>query len=116
MAVTVKELVPSTLLTVSAVQYYAPSLSKAVLDKCTLTNHAAYNVAVEIWLGPNAVDLKNKIVVRELAPYETYICPEIVGQVLQPTNGLFARQIGNVEDPAVVTLRVSGREVTGYGT
>lgn len=108
----VKELVPSVLLTGSAVKYYEPANVKTAIDKCTLTNHEDANVDVVIWLGTDATSPKNLIWYRTLAPYETYICPEIVGQVLQPHNSMYAKTAGEHS----VTLRVSGRDFAGYGT
>jgi hypothetical protein len=46
---------------------------------------------------------------RSIAPDETYTCPELVGQALEP--GGFISTIASAATS--LTIRASGREITG---
>ena len=104
MAVIVKELVPTMQIDDTADVRYAPISCRAILDKCTVYNSQAANINLIMQLDGV------RIIERSIAPDETYLCPEIIGHVLDAGHSLQASQDSGLLG---VYLRVSGREITG---
>lgn len=91
-------------------QYTAVNVT-TYIDKFTVTNTSAANVtfSANVVTSAGAAGTANLIIqTRTIAPKETYACPELVGQVLQP--GDFISTIASAA--ASLTMRASGREIT----
>lgn len=89
---------------VQADQFTAPSL--AVIDAATVTNTGVVNSALSVNLvepggGASAANLT--IAARLLAPGETYLCPELIGQVLL-AGGIISTLSGGG-----LVMRINGR-------
>ena len=111
MAVTLKVLVPPKQLESSQTSQYTATAVKAIIDKATITNTSANNVTVSVNLvtvsgsaGASNLIIDN----RTIVPDETYLCPELVGQVLEA--GGFISTIAGAATS--LTMRVSGREIS----
>lgn len=112
MAVQLKVLIPPKQAENTDTTQYTAVNAKAVIDKFTVTNTSSGNVTISVNLvtsggTPGASNLI--LDTRAIAPDETYTCPELVGQVLEP--GSFISTI--VSAAASLTIRASGREITG---
>lgn len=110
MAVTVKTLVPPKLAEIAQTTQYTAVNCKAVIDKFTATNTSASNetISVNLVTSGEAAGTANLITdTRAIAPDETYTFPELVGQVLEPSSFISTASSANV-----LTIRVSGREIT----
>lgn len=111
MAVTLKVLVPPKQLENSQTTQYTASNVRAIIDKATITNTSANNVTVSVNLVTvsGSAGSSNLIIdTRTIVPDETYLCPELVGQVLEA--GSFISTIAGAATS--LTMRVSGREVS----
>jgi hypothetical protein len=111
MAVTVKVLVPPKQLESSQTSQYTATAVKAIIDKATITNTTGSNatVAVNLVTVSGSAGASNLVIqTRTIVPSETYLCPELVGQVLEA--GSFISTIAGTA--SALTIRVSGREVS----
>jgi hypothetical protein len=91
-------------------QYTATNV-RAIIDKATVTNTdtVARTFSVNIVTSGGSAGNANLVIdTRTVQPDETYLCPELVGQVLAP--GGFISTIAS--NATSLTLRVSGREIT----
>lgn len=111
MSVTVKVLVPAKQAEATQTTQYTATNCKTIIDKFTVTNTSAANVTISVNLVTNggSAGASNLIVdARAIAPDETYTCPELVGQALEP--GGFISTLASAATS--LTIRVSGREIT----
>ena len=111
MAVTLKVLVPPKQLENAQTTQYTATNVKAIIDKATVTNTSANNVTLSVNLvtsGGSAGSANLIMDTRTIVPDETYLCPELVGQVLEA--GSFISTIAGAATS--LTMRVSGREVS----
>lgn len=111
MAVTAKALIPAKQVENAQTTQYTAVNTTTVIDKFTVTNTSGGNVtfSANVVTVAGAAGTDNLIVkTRAIAPNETYPCPELVGQVLQP--GDFISTIASAA--ASLTMRSSGREIT----
>ena len=111
MAVTLKVLVPPKQLENSQTSQYTATNVRAVIDKATITNTSGSNVTVSVNLVTvsGSAGASNLIIdTRTIVPDETYLCPELVGQVLE-AGGFISTIAGTA---SALTMRVSGREVS----
>jgi len=112
MAVIVKVLVaPLQLATAATTQYTAPAGTRAIIDKVTVTNTDTVNRSFSVNLvqsGGSASNANLIVDTKTVVPDETYNCPELVGQVIDP--GGFISTTASAA--TALTLRVSGREIT----
>lgn len=112
MAVTVKKLVARKQVEAAqTTQYTAPAATRAIIDKATVTNTGASNATISVNL-PNTGDgagAANLVLdARAIVPGETYLCPELVGQVLEPSD-----TISTLASAATtLTISIGGREIT----
>lgn len=111
MAVTARVLVPPKQLENAQTAQYTATNVRAIIDKATVTNTSASNVTLSVNLvtvsgsaGASNLIIDN----RTIVPDETYLCPELVGQVLEA--GGFISTIAGAATS--LTMRVSGREVS----
>lgn len=110
MAVTAKVLVPPKQLENAQTAQYTATSVRAIIDKATITNTSAANVTVSVNLVTvsGSASSSNLIIdSRTIVPDETYLCPELVGHVLEA--GGFISTIAGAATS--LTMRVSGREV-----
>lgn len=112
MTVIVKVLVqPLQLATGATTQYTVPAGTRTIIDKATVTNTDTSNRTFSVNLvtsGGSPGNANLVIDTRAVVPDETYLCPELVGQVLGP--GDFISTTASAA--TALTLRISGREVT----
>jgi hypothetical protein len=111
MTVSIKVLIPAKQAENSQTTQYTATNCKAIIDKFTVTNTSAGNVTISVNLvtvsgSPSAANLIMDT--RAIAPDETYTCPELVGQALEP--GGFISTIASAATS--LTIRASGREIT----
>ena len=111
MAVTLKVLVPPKQLENTQTSQYTATNVRAVIDKATITNTSGSNVTVSVNLVTvsGSAGASNLIIdTRTIVPDECYLCPELVGQVLE-AGGFISTIAGTA---SALTMRVSGREVS----
>ena len=109
MTVTVRNIVPRKIAeTINAGQYTASGVT--VIDKFTATNFGASDVTFSAHLPASGGSASTSNVVissRSIGAGETYLCPELVGQVLEP--GGF---ISTIASAATLVISGSGREIS----
>ena len=111
MAVTVKNLVPPKQLENAQTAQYTAVNCKTIIDKATVTNTNTANVTLSVNLvasGGSAGNSNLILKTRSIVPGETYLCPELVGQVLEA--GGFISTLAS--SATSLTFSVSGREIT----
>ena len=112
MTVIVKTLVaPVQLSSAQTTQYTTPAATRCIIDKATATNTdtVARTFSVNLVQSGGSAGAANLVLDnKSLQPDETYLCPELVGQVLDP--GAFVSTIASAA--SAITFRVSGREVS----
>jgi len=111
MAVTVKNIIPAKQAEAAQTTQYTATNCKAIIDKFTVTNTNAANVtfSVNLVASGGSADTSNLIVkTRSIVPGECYLCPELVGQVLE-SGGFISTLAGTA---SALTIAASGREVT----
>lgn len=112
MTTTIKPLIPAKQAENSqTTQYTAPTGTRAIIDKFTVTNTTASNatIAVNIVSAAGTASDSNLIIdTRAIAAGECYTCPELVGQIIEP-GGFISTLAGTA---SALTIRASGREVT----
>ncbi len=111
MSVTNIVLVSNKLLEAAQTTQYTSSSGKTIIDKCTVLNTSASNVAFNINLIPSGGSASSSnllIKARTLAPNESYGCPEIIGQVLE-SGGFISTLSGSA---GALSIYASGRLIT----
>ena len=111
MTVTAKTLVPAKFVDATQVTQYTAINVTTIIDKFTATNISAApaTISVNLVTQTYSPDDSNLIVKDKLlAASETYIFPELVGQILG--SGAFISTIASTA--SAINMRVSGREVT----
>jgi hypothetical protein len=110
MAVIAKVLVaPLQLATAATTQYTATNV-KAIIDKATVTNTDTVNRSFNVHLVTSGGSANNGNLVidtKTVVPNETYLCPELVGQVLDAGDFIST----SASAATALTLRISGREI-----
>lgn len=111
MAVKVKCIIPSKQLEEAQTNQYIAANAKTMIDKVTVTNTTAAAVTFSCNIVPSggAVGDANALIKdKSVASGETYVCPELVGHVLESGDA-----ISMIASAATsLTIRASGREVT----
>lgn len=111
MAVTAKVLVAPKQLENSQTAQYTATNVRAIIDKATITNTSGSNVTVSVNLVTVSTSASSSNLIissRTIVPAETYLCPELVGQILD--SGGFISTIAGAATS--LTFRVSGREIS----
>lgn len=111
MTVTVKNIIPRKQAESSQTAQYTAQGCKTIIDKFTVTNTSVANVAFSVNLvesGGTASDGNLVLKTRTLVPGETYTCPELVGQSLEP-GGFISTLAGAATS---LTISSTGREIT----
>ena len=112
MSVTPKALVSAQQLTNANATYYTATNVRTIIDKMTLCNTTAGAITATIDLvdsGGSAGVSERIISARSIAAGETYTCPEAVGHILNASDSIQ----GLASAATSITIRVSGREVSG---
>jgi hypothetical protein len=111
MTVTSKVLIPAKQAESAQTTQYTAVNVIALIDKFSVTNTSAVNVLFScniLAIGGIPGDANLILKARAIAPNETYTCPELVGQVLEP-GGFISTLAGAASS---LTIRASGREIT----
>jgi hypothetical protein len=111
MTVTVKNIIPRKQAEAAQTGQYTAVDCKCIIDKFTATNTSAANVTFSVNLVANAgsAGASNRVLsLKSIAPGETYLCPELVGQVIE-SGGFISTLAGTA---AALTISASGREIT----
>ena len=112
MTVTAKTLLQAAQLPSSeTAQYTVPSNTRAIIDKMTVTNPTGGAVTFTIKLvaaGGTAATTNTVISAQSVAAGTAYLCPEVVGHILNPSDFISAL----ASAAASLVLRISGREVS----
>ena len=110
MATTVKNIIPRKQIEATQTAQYTAVNCRTIIDKFTLTNNSAANVTVSVNLIASGGTASNSNLVlksRVIAPNQTYLCPEIVGQCLE--SGGFVSTIASAATS--ITISATGREI-----
>jgi hypothetical protein len=111
MTVTVTNIIPAKQAENAQTTQYTSTNAKTIIDKFTVTNTTAGNVTISVNLvasSDTAADDNLVIDARAVAPGETYLCPELIGQTLES-----AGFISTLASAATsLTIRASGRVIT----
>jgi hypothetical protein len=111
MTVTAKNLVPAKTVEATQTTQYIANGVTTIIDKFTATNYSgsAATISVNLITATGTASNDNLIVKnKSLAASETYIFPELVGQIL-PSGGFISTIAGTA---SAINMRVSGREVS----
>lgn len=111
MTVTVKNIIPRKQAEAVQTGQYTALNCKTIIDKFTVTNTSAANALFSVNLvvsGGIVGDANLVLKTRAIAPNETYTCPELVGQTLEP-GGFISTLAGTA---TALTISASGREIT----
>lgn len=111
MAVTVKNIIPRKFAESTQTAQYTATDCKTVIDKFTVTNNSASTQTFSANLVPNggAAITENRVInTRSIAAGECYLCPELIGQVIE--DGGFISTIASAA--SALTISAAGREIT----
>jgi len=111
MTVTAKNLVPAKTVEATQTTQYIANGVTTIIDKFTATNYSGSSATISVNLitATGTASNDNLIVKqRTLAASETYIFPELVGQIL-PSGGFISTLAGTA---SAINMRVSGREIS----
>jgi hypothetical protein len=111
MTVTAKTLVPAKFVDASQTTQYTATNVTTIIDKFTATNISGSSATISVNLVTQTYSPDNSNLIiknKSLAASETYVFPELVGQVLGV--GDFISTIAGTA--TAINMRVSGREVT----
>lgn len=90
---------------------YTATNCRTVIDKFTVTNISAANAVISVNLVPNAGAAGNDNLVlktRTVAPNESYLCPELIGQLLE-AGGFISTLAGTA---SALVISATGTEIT----
>lgn len=111
MTVTAKNLVPAKTVEATQTTQYIANGVTTIIDKFTATNYSASSATISVNLvTPTGTASNDNLIVKNksLAASETYIFPELVGQIL-PSGGFISTIAGTA---SAINMRVSGREIS----
>jgi hypothetical protein len=111
MTVTAKNLVPAKTVEATQTTQYTANGVTTIIDKFTATNYSGSSATISVNLITATGTASNDNLIikqRTLAASETYIFPELVGQIL-PSGGFISTIAGTA---SAINMRVSGREVS----
>ena len=110
MSVTLKVLiVPKTAEAVATAQYTAVNC-QTIIDKFTVTNPTASATTITIYIvaaGGTADDSNTLVHAKSIAAGDSYLCPEMVGQVMSANSQI----ITLASTSPNLTISAAGREV-----
>lgn len=110
MSVIVKNIIPRKQAEATQTTQYTAVNCRTVIDKFTSTNTGLANavLSVNLCADGSSPGVTNAVLYqRAIAPGESYTCPELVGQCLEP--GGFISTLANTVS---LTISATGRELT----
>lgn len=110
MSVTPKVLVAPVLLVVGTTDRYTAPVA-TIIDKATVTNTDTVNRNFTVYLVSSGTGVSTTNILVDavnVVPGETYLCPELVGQILNPGDKITTE----ASAANALSMRVSGRQVT----
>lgn len=110
MTVTVKNLFAAKQAENAQTTQYTAVAKTTIIDKHTVTNTTGGGVVYTVNVVPSggAAAVSNQVLSKTIAAGETYQCPEVVGQVLNP--GDFISTLAGAATS--LTILANGREIT----
>ena len=111
MTVIVKNIIPRKQAEDTQTTQYTAVNCKCIIDKFSVTNTSGSNVTFSVNLVQSlgtAGDSNLVLAEKSIFPNETYLCPELINQVLE--NGGFISTIASTA--SALTISASGREVS----
>jgi IMP cyclohydrolase len=111
MTVTVLNIIPRKQAENVQTNQYTAVNCKTIIDKFTVTNVSGANVTFSCNLVATGgtADATNLVLkTRSIAPNDTYLCPELVGQSLE-AGGVISTLAGT---SAALVISATGREIT----
>jgi hypothetical protein len=111
MAVITKALLDSKYLESVQTTQYTATNCRALVTKVTISNQDTVNRTVSVHIVPPAGTASNAnrfVITKTVVPGETYLCPELSGQVVE--NGGFISTIASAA--SALTIRINGQEIT----
>lgn len=111
MAVTIKNIIPRKNAASGFETQYTATNATAIIDKFTATNVNPATQTISVYLIPQGGSPGGDNVVvaaKSIQPFETYLFPELVGQVL--LNGGYIET--DVSAGSALVLSATGREIT----
>lgn len=111
MTVIAKTLVAPVQMAATQTAQYTATGVRTIIDKATVTNTdtVQHTFSINLVQSGGSTGNSNLIIdTKTVQPDETYLCPELVGHVLD--SGAFISTIASAG--AALTLRVSGREIS----
>lgn len=111
MASVIQNIIPRKYAENSQTGQYTSTNAKTVIDTFTVTNTTATAAVFSVNLvasGGTAGDSNCVLKTRAIAPFETYACPELVGQSLE-AGGFISTLAGTA---SALTISATGRIIT----
>jgi hypothetical protein len=111
MTVTVKNIIPRKQAEAVQTSQYTAVSCRTIIDKFTVTNTTAANeqFSCNLVASGDAAGNDNLVIdTKTIVPGETYTCPELVGQTLEPSG--FISTLASAATS--LTISASGREIT----
>jgi len=111
MAVYVRVLVPSKTAESAQTTQYTSTAVTTIIDKFTATNYSAAAATLSVNLVTaldNAGNANLVVKTVSIQPGQTYLCPEVIGQVLMP--GSFISTLAGTA--TAINIRASGRTIS----
>ena len=111
MTVTVTNLIRAKTAENSQTVQYTSSDGKTIIDKFTVTNTGSSDANFSVNLVPSSSSASNSNLIldaRAIAPGETYLCGELIAQVLEA--GDFISTLASAA--GALTIKASGRVIT----
>lgn len=111
MAVITKALLDSKYLENTQTTQYTATNCRALITKATITNNDTVNRTVSVNLvqpSGSASNANRVINTKTIVPGESYLCPELSGQVIE--SGGFISTVASAA--SALSIRVSGQEIT----
>jgi len=108
MATTYSNIIASKYLETTQSAQYTSAGAKTIIDKCTITNVSSSNAVLNVNIVKKALSASDENLVihnRVIRPNETYLCPELIGVVLE--SGDFISTLSDQLN--ALTINASGR-------
>lgn len=111
MSIIIKNIIPPKQTEAVQTGQYQANGVKTIIDKFTATNTSAGNVILSCNLiasGGSASDSNLILDAQRILPGETYLCPELIGQILED-GGIISTLC---DTASALTISASGREIS----
>lgn len=111
MTVTAKNIIPRKYAEIAQTSQYTAVNCRTIIDKFTVSNTTGTTAAFSVNLvasGDTVSGLNNTLPTINIAAYDVYECPELVGQIIEPS-GFISTIAGTA---SALSISASGREIT----